>query len=87
MRRRFARIGAQFSLKCLSELERRPQSRPPLPQTRTMQQQQTRNAPEVPYFVLAGAHDVSFQPDPDGSIILLRDVRNRDLYSLELQLP
>lgn len=42
---------------------------------------------KFPDFLLAGVHGVIFAVTPDGSIVLLKDVSNRDLYSLDLDLP
>ena len=42
---------------------------------------------KYPDFVLTGAYGVSFGVTPDGSILLVKDVSNRDLYSVDLELP
>jgi len=42
---------------------------------------------KFPDFLLAGAYGVTFALTPDNSIVLLKDVSNRDLYSLDLDLP
>jgi Tol biopolymer transport system component len=40
-----------------------------------------------PDFLLAGMYGVTFSVTPDGSILLLKDASNRDLYALDLELP
>ena len=42
---------------------------------------------KFPDFLLTGAYGVTFSLTPDGSILLLKDVSNRDLYALDLDLP
>jgi len=42
---------------------------------------------KYPDFLLAGAYGVSFGVTPDGSILLVKDVSNRDLYAVDLELP
>jgi DNA-binding winged helix-turn-helix (wHTH) protein/Tol biopolymer transport system component len=42
---------------------------------------------KYPDFPLTGAAGVTFSLTPDGSILLVKDVSNRDLYSLDLDLP
>ncbi len=42
---------------------------------------------EFPKFLLAGTWGVTFSLAPDGSILMLKDVSNRDLYCLDLDLP
>lgn len=40
-----------------------------------------------PEFLLTGAFGVDYGITPDGAILMLKDISNRDLYSLELDLP
>jgi len=40
-----------------------------------------------PEFLLTGVYGVTFSVAPDGSILLLKDTSNRDLYALDLDLP
>ena len=40
-----------------------------------------------PNFSLTGAYGISYSVTPDGSILVLKDVSNRDLYALDLELP
>ncbi|HLZ41856.1 MAG TPA: winged helix-turn-helix domain-containing protein [Candidatus Sulfotelmatobacter sp.] len=42
---------------------------------------------KFPDFLLTGAYGVTFSLTPEGSILLLKDVSNRDLYALDLDLP
>jgi len=42
---------------------------------------------KYPEFLLTGAFGVDFGMTPDGGILMLKDVSNRDLYALELELP
>jgi len=42
---------------------------------------------KFPEFLLTGAYGVTFSLTPDNSILLLKDVSNRDLYALDLDLP
>ncbi|HEV3510854.1 MAG TPA: winged helix-turn-helix domain-containing protein [Candidatus Sulfotelmatobacter sp.] len=42
---------------------------------------------KFPEFLLTGAYGVTFSLTPEGSILLLKDVSNRDLYALDLDLP
>jgi DNA-binding winged helix-turn-helix (wHTH) protein/Tol biopolymer transport system component len=42
---------------------------------------------KYPDYLLAGVDGVTFTLTPDGGILLLKDVSNRDLYSLDLDLP
>lgn len=42
---------------------------------------------KYPDFLLTGAFGVTFSLTPEGSILLLKDVSNRDLYALDLDLP
>ena len=42
---------------------------------------------KFPEFLLTGAYGVTFSITPDNSILLLKDVSNRDLYALDLDLP
>lgn len=42
---------------------------------------------KFPDFLLTGAYGVTFSLTPDNSIILLKDISNRDLYALDLDLP
>ena len=42
---------------------------------------------KFPDFLLTGAYGVTFSLTPDNSILLLKDVSNRDLYALDLDLP
>ena len=42
---------------------------------------------KFPDFLLCGAYGVTFSLTPDGSIILVKDISNRDLYALDLDLP
>lgn len=42
---------------------------------------------KFPDFLLAGTYGITFALTPDDSIVLLKDVSNRDLYSLDLDLP
>jgi sugar lactone lactonase YvrE len=42
---------------------------------------------KFPNFLLTGAYGVTFSLTPDGSILLVQDTSNRDLYSLDLDLP
>ena len=42
---------------------------------------------KFPNFLLTGAYGVTFGLTPDGSILLVQDTSNRDLYSLDLDLP
>jgi DNA-binding winged helix-turn-helix (wHTH) protein/Tol biopolymer transport system component len=42
---------------------------------------------KYPQFLLTGAWGVTFSVTPDGAILLLRDTSNRDLYTLDVDLP
>lgn len=42
---------------------------------------------KFPDFVLTGVRGITFSLTPDGSILMLKDVSNRDLYALDLSLP
>ncbi|HET9304733.1 MAG TPA: winged helix-turn-helix domain-containing protein [Candidatus Sulfotelmatobacter sp.] len=42
---------------------------------------------KYPDFLLCGAYGVTFSLAPDGSILLVKDISNRDLYALDLDLP
>jgi Tol biopolymer transport system component len=42
---------------------------------------------KFPDFLLTGAYGVTFSLTPDNSILLVKDVSNRDLYALDLDLP
>ena len=45
------------------------------------------NIAKYPDYLLAGVEGVTFTLTPEGSLLLLKDVSNRDLYSLDLDLP
>lgn len=42
---------------------------------------------KYPDFLLCGAYGVTFSLAPDNSILLVKDISNRDLYALDLDLP
>jgi len=42
---------------------------------------------KYPDFLLTGAFGVDFAITPDGAVLMLKDISNRDLYALDLDLP
>jgi hypothetical protein len=42
---------------------------------------------KFPEFLLAGTYGVSFGLTPEGEPLMLRDMSNRDLYALDMELP